>query len=128
MNDPLKKCPTCMTPVAQAKLGLRDFNWAAPSLPGRVSPMDIDFALEKNGRFLFIEFKPPGGGLSVGSRILYKTLVREGHDVWLVQGDGPEVQAGPMDANGNVNFTATLTVEELAKRVRAWFDGAGEER
>lgn len=127
MNDPLRKCPTCGTPVKEAKLGLRDFRWVVEKLPGRVAPMDVDFALERHGRFLFIEFKPLGGGLSVGARILYKTLVRQGHDVWLVQGDGP-VQAGPMDANGNVNFTATLTVEELAQRVRAWFDGAGEER
>ena len=88
--------------------------------------MDIDFALEKNGRFLFIEFKPKGVGLSVGARILYKTLVRQGHDVWLVQGDGP-VEAGPMDRNGNVVFTSTLTDEELARRVLAWFEGAKEE-
>lgn len=128
MNDPLRKCPTCMTPVADAKLGLRDFRWVVKSLPGRVAPMDIDFALEKNGRFLFIEFKPlNAGGLSVGSRILYKTLVRAGHDVWLVRGDGP-VEAGPMDRNGNVNFTAQMSVEDLAQRVRAWFDGVGEER
>ena len=126
MNDPLRKCPTCLTPVEKAKLGLRDFRWVVESLPGRVAPMDIDFALEKNGRFLFIEFKPDGAGLSVGARISYKALVRAGHDVWLVQGDGP-VQAGPMDRNGNVNFTATLTLDELVQRVKAWFDGASKE-
>ncbi len=127
MNEQLRKCPTCLTPVKDASLGLRDYRWVVEELPGRVAPMDIDFALERKGRFLFVEFKPPGGGLSVGARILYKTLVRAGHDVWLVQGDGP-VQAGPMDANGNVVFTAEMTVPELAKRVRMWFDGAGEER
>lgn len=82
--------------------------------------MDIDFALEKNGRFLFIEFKPVGAGISVGSRISYKTLVRQGHDVWLVQGDGP-VQAGAMDRNGNVNFSAEMSVEELIARVKSWY-------
>jgi hypothetical protein len=127
MNEQLRKCPTCLTPVAEANLGLRDYRWVVESLPGRVAPMDIDFALEKNGRFLFIEFKPTGGGVSVGARILYKTLVRAGHDVWLVQGEGP-VQAGPMDRNGNVTFAAEMSVPELAKRVRMWFDGAGEER
>lgn len=127
MNDPLRKCPTCQTPVKEANLGLRDYRWVVEELPGRVAPMDIDFALERNGRFLFIEFKPANGGLSVGARILYKTLVRQGHDVWLVQGDGP-VQAGPMDRNGNVFFTAPLTVPELAQRVKAWFTSAGEEK
>lgn|SRR6185436_10032813 len=125
MNEPLRKCPTCGTPVKEANLGPRDFRWVVKHLPGRVAPSDIDFALERNGRFLFIEFKPKGGGLSVGSRILYKTLVRQGHDVWLVQGEGPVV-AGPMDRNGNVTFSAEMTLEELAKRTRMWWDGSGE--
>lgn len=126
-NDPLRKCPTCLTPVKEAKLGLRDYRWVTDKLPGRVAPMDIDFALEKNGRFLFIEFKPANAGLSVGARILYKTLVRAGHDVWLVFGDGP-VQAGPLDRNGNTYFMTELTIDQLADRVTAWFAAAGEER
>lgn len=127
MNEPLRKCPTCLTPVTEARLGLRDYRWVASALPGRVAPMDIDFALEKNGRFLFVEFKPFRGGISVGARILYKTLVRQGHDVWLVQGDGP-VQAGMMDRHGNVNFSEEMSTDDLAGLIRIWYEEAGKER
>lgn len=120
---PLRKCPTCLTPVSDAQLGLRDFSWLKGTLPGRVAPMDFDFVLEHRGRFLNLEFKPAGAGpLGTGQRLTYRTLVRAGWDVFVVKGEGP-VQVGRLDEAGGVATWVWMELDELREMVLDWWEG-----
>ena len=127
-NERLRKCPTCNTPVADTvSLGLRNYEWLAPFLPGRVAPSDLDCVLERNGKFLVLEMKPPGVALPMGQRILLKNLVRLGVDVWVCWGEDP-VLAGAMDRYGDVKFTDEIPQEHLAKKVTERVEQAGKAR
>ena len=122
MNDPLRRCPTCMTPVAEAALALRDYSsWLGDALPGRVAPMDVDFMLERHGHFLIIEFKPANGHVPKGQLITLKALEKMGAEVWLVRGDGPRVTVEVL-LNGEWMPPFDITVDELAKETRVWFE------
>lgn len=122
-NDPILRCPTCLTKVTEVDLGMRDFRWVSPKLPGRVAPMDVDFMLEKNGHFLVLEFKPKQGALGMGARITYRALVRLGMDVWVVWQDNDHmVVVGTMDKRGEIIAPVLMTEDELAERVAAWFE------
>lgn len=125
-NAPLRKCPTCLTPVDETHLGLRDFRWASDALPGKVAPMDVDFVLERNGRFLVIEFKPIDMRVGMGQLITLKALEAIGMEVWLVRGDGPSVTVECLD-DGHWSEPAATTVDLLAQSVAAWFDEASRE-
>lgn len=126
-NDPLRKCPTCLTPVKDADLGLRDYRWVSGSLPGRVAPMDFDAVLERKGRFLVLEMKPKDVRPSGGALYTFKSLVRTGaFDVWLVQGEEGKVKVSPIYADG-IGEGMFVDVEELASMVAAWYDSAGRE-
>lgn len=124
MNDPLRKCPMCATPVAEANLGLRDYRWVTSKLPGRVGPMDVDFVLEKNGHILILEFKPAGMAIGVGQRITLTAFAKMGCDVWVVRGDGPYVTRDILTPVGTERYRATLTVEEMAAEITDWFADA----
>lgn len=130
MNEKLRTCPLCQTPVAETvHLGLRDFRWVADALPGRVAPTDFDSVLEKNGRFLVLELKPAGAALPMGQRLTFKALVRTGYfDVWVVwETPGKTVEVGVVDRHGRVSVPGRTTVDSLAERVREWYDDAGRE-
>ena len=122
MNEPLRACPTCGTPVSDAHLGLRDYRWVVDHLPGRVAPMDIDFLLERRGNFLVIEFKPRGVKPPPGQARSLRTLRSAGADVWLVQGDGPQVL---VDFGDGEQFE--MSVDALAVEVQSWYADASQE-
>ena len=128
-NDELRGCPTCGTPVTEVSLGLRDYRWVADALPGRVAPMDLDFMLEKNGRFLVLEYKPGVAPLPLGQRLTLKQLVRLGMDVWVVwHDDGNDTcKVGSMNRNGDVNFIEEMRVTKLRAKVRGWFEEASKD-
>ena len=118
---PLRRCPTCLAPASESKLGLRDYQWLGDALPGKVSPMDCDFVLERNGNFLIIEFKQADGYVPTGQFITLKALERMGAEVWLVRGDGPRVTVEVL-LNGEWMPPFDITVDELAKETRKWFE------
>ena len=122
VNEPLRKCPTCLTPVAEARLGLRDYRWSSERLPGRVAPMDLDFILERNGRFLVQELKPLGLRPGTGQLRTLRALENLGMDVWVVQGDGDEVVVE--DLRG-VRQGLIHNEEDLGEYVVDWFQEAG---
>jgi hypothetical protein len=129
-NAPLRGCPTCGTPVEQAVgLGLRDYRWLTPYLPGRVAPSDLDSVLERNGRFLFMEYKPAGASLPMGQRIMLKNLVRgpKSIDVWVVWGDEKKVEVGPMHWNGEIPFVDKMSTDKLAANAVKWLEWATKE-
>ena len=118
-NEPLRACPTCLTPVTEAQLGLRDFAWVNDKLPGRVGAMDVDFLLERKGRVLVLEFKPGNGAVRGGQAITFRTLRDLGFDVWIVYGEGPRVQVDWGDGK------TETTIPEVAAEVVRWFEAAG---
>lgn len=123
-EDKLRGCPTCSTPVAETTLGLRDYStWLADALPGRASGSDIDCVVEqsKTGRVLLMEFKPAGGKLPMGQRIMLRAFVRKGMDVWVIWEFDDHVEAGIMDSTGEVQFIQPLTTDELRERVGKWW-------
>jgi hypothetical protein len=107
MNDPLRACPVCGTRVEDTvHLGLRDYRWLNEELPGRIAPMDLDFILEKNERFLIQEYKPKGAPLTMGQRLTLRALVRKaGADVWVVNEVDPKhFNVSVMDHDGATRF------------------------
>jgi hypothetical protein len=126
-NDPLRGCPLCGTPVSAVALGLRDYSWLGDALPGRIAPMDVDFLLEKNGRFLVLEFKPTGVPLGQGQRIALKHLVRKGFDVWVVRESQGRawVSRHRLDEQGNEYTYTVMSRDNLASNVSEWLKEAG---
>lgn len=123
-DDKLRGCPTCATPVDQTKLGLRDYStWLSDVLPGRASGSDIDCVVEqsKTGRILLLEFKPPGGKLPMGQRIMLRAFARKGMDVWIVWEFSDHVEAGVLDTTGEVQFVESLSIDGLRDRVARWW-------
>ena len=89
------------------------------ALPGKVAPMDVDFMLERNGKFLVLEFKPEHAKVGIGQGRTLRAL-REFADVWVVYGDGPRVEVDWGDGK------TPLSVGELAQEVCLWFEEAGQ--
>jgi hypothetical protein len=121
-NARLRTCPTCATPVdSTAHLGLRDYNWLAPRMPGREAPMDLDFVIEKGGHILIMENKPAAmraAGIPLGQKITLQAFQRLGCEVWVVweHEDGVIVDVSELGETK----TETITVEELGTRALAW--------
>ena len=67
--------------------GIVRFDYLGWFVPG-VSPTDIDYAIERRGRFLFIENKRPGQEIPRGQAILFDALQRlPGAAVLIVEGN-----------------------------------------
>lgn len=124
-NEPLRGCPLCHTPIEDIDIGLRDYRWLGDALPGRVAPTDIDFLLERRGKFLIHEYKPKGMPVNKGQRIALTRLVQKGFDVWLIQGDGP-VRVEDLGPNGRPRSVKGMAVDYLADAVGEWFEKASE--
>lgn len=124
-DEKLRGCPTCGTPVDQAKLGLRNYQWINDQLPGKVGMMDIDGVLERRGHVLMLETKPlHNKGIPVGQRITLRTFVKMGVHVWVVWHDGDEVQVGRMDERGEVPFATKTNVAGLVQYIVDWWQAA----
>ena len=124
-EDKLKSCPACGQSVEGVDIGLRDFSWINDSLPGRVGMMDIDGFIEQSssGRALVIERKP-NKYLPTGQRLSLRWFANAGATVWIVSEKLlPEgkVEVAPLYKKGEVFGWITLTIEELAAKVNAWW-------
>jgi hypothetical protein len=127
-DDKLRTCPTCSTPVKDAKaLGLRDYTWLSGQLPGKMGLTDGDAFLERKGEVLMFEFKPQGQGIPLGQRIFLKVMVRKGIHVWCVweQDDG-SVEVGAMDRAGEVPFVEHMPLRKFIAKVVAWEKAAND--
>lgn len=122
----LRNCPTCDTPVADAKdLGLRDYRWVDEELPGKVGLMDFDAVLSqsKSGRMLVLELKPKGAYISIGARLTFQVLVKEGKDVWVIWDLGKgRVKLGECNDTGRPQNVREMTRKRAAVLVRKWWE------
>lgn len=126
----LRGCPTCGTPVSEAKLGLRDYRWVNDALPGKVGGMDIDFTINqaRTGRALMLEFKPEGAYLSTGHRLTFALFVKKGIDVWVIweQKDG-SVKVGPVNKSGHTPVIEHMPIGKLRTLIREWWNEGMED-
>jgi len=120
-NAPLRGCPMCGTKVEDINLGMRDYRWLGDALPGRIAPTDIDFLLETNNDFLVLEFKPKGVPVTRGQAIAMKRMVKKGFEVWVVWGEGDEVDVANLHANGHMTRAVGVPKPVLAAKVGEWF-------
>lgn len=125
-NGVLKKCPTCDTPVADAKqLSLRDYTWVNEKLPEKLGLMDFDGVLHQypTGRMLVLEFKPPGARLSMGARLTFAALVQSGYDVWVIWDMGKNrVKVGQCNDRGHTPVVKEMTRNRCATLVKQWWE------
>ena len=82
--------------------------------------MDLDFLLERNGKFLVQEFKPEGVRPGIGQGRTLRAL-RSFADVWVVYGDGPVVQVDFGDGDLHA-----MTTEEYEDETVLWFEEASK--
>lgn len=106
---------------------MRDYRWL--TLPGRLAPTDLDAVIthSKTGRVLVMEEKygkrvPPGQ---------YYTLrdfkKKPDVTVWVVDvtlWDEGSCELSTMDEGGTLGNYETLSIEQLAARVEAWWNEA----
>jgi hypothetical protein len=120
---PLRGCPLCKTKVTEVQLGLRDYRWITDRLPGKVAPMDGDFILERNGDFLFMEFRQPGEPISMGKRITIEGLrALEGVEFWIVEAPdehGPETE---VKVTWNETVQEVMSRQRLEEYILKWYD------
>jgi len=121
---PLRGCYACGTKVTPLQLGLREYGWISPKLPGKVGPTDIDFMLERNGDFLALEFKPSGVRPGRGQQITFNAMRDKGFDVWVVETD----DATRMNPAGNCRVWwddekyEDMTRETLEDYIIKWYE------
>lgn len=122
-NGKLRACPTCLTPVEEAKLGLRNFDWLSDYLPGKVGPTDIDAVLDndKTGRMLAMEFKPSGAAVGLGQRITFRNLRKRNVDVWIIWGTEDDIEVA--EYTWRIGPKEKLTKDALGKRLAEWWAG-----
>jgi len=87
---------------------------------------DVDGIVERKGRFLILEGKPPDKPLSKGQRILFERLARlEGFTVIIIRGYPPRDVIG-WQVIGKGNYDGGL--DDLRKFVRRWFEWADDQK
>lgn len=89
--------------------------------------MDVDFVLEKNGRFLVMEFKEGGAPVHLGQRITLKEMVKTGiFEVWVVWelSDGKHVEVGSLNKRGTVDFVEKMSKQKLLSKALGWYKEA----
>ena len=100
--------------------------------PGRISPSDIDFVVEINGCFLFVEWKGPNVPVSIAQEILHKTLTQKSpHIVSVVVEGDPEtmvVTSLRVIRGGKVGPSEPASLETLRARMKRWADAASQQR
>lgn len=124
----LRTCPTCGCPAEEVELGLRNYEWINPYLPGKEGAMDIDSVLEKRGSVLMMESKPWGVGLPKGQFWTYKTLAGmtgpSGKGIQVLVANGPSPRGlythKWLMKDGSYTPSKTVRLETLVKLILKW--------
>jgi len=106
--------------------GLFDWDFLLPAFQGtRITPMDLDAVVERNGQFLVFETKENGAPIPVGQTITLERLVLKGITVIVLRGK-TAAEINGFDVwklrRGEVwKRHIPGTADELVAKVREWF-------
>lgn len=90
---------------------------------GSIKPMDIDGAVERNGKFLFIETKGPGVPLKAGQFIFYRRLTQlPGVAALLVWGYPGEPSALQIFAGNGISKVLPSDLDKLRRFAIRWYE------
>jgi hypothetical protein len=92
--------------------------------PSLIGMSDIDGAVEIGGRFLFLEWKSPGGSVATGQRIMFQQLTGLSHRVTVivVHGDPKDmaVTAVQVFQGGKSGPPLSCDLAGLKARISTW--------
>lgn len=100
----------------------------ADALPGRISFSDIDATVEVGGRFLFLEWKAPGGKLSIGQEIYHKKLTALSRRITsvVIEGDpaGMTCDRVRVIRGGKIGPWESTSLAALKTRIATWAEAS----
>lgn len=126
----LRNCPTCNTSLDDVDLGVLDYRWLHPYLPGKIRPSDIDFVLdnEAGDSQLIVEWKPRRiPRLSLGQRFQLRRYVRRGFEVYVVSHEdfiSPDrgyLWVAPVDRGGKIGRYKRYSVRQFGQKIERWW-------
>jgi hypothetical protein len=110
---------------AAPHIDFSDLEGVIPSNP-KLMPSNVDFILERRGKFLFGEFKKPEEQISGGQRILLEQLSKvSGFKVFVATGwnEGTSLVVTQLTTiRGSDWETVDCDLEEFKRRINAWYD------
>jgi hypothetical protein len=93
----------------------------------KIKPTDIDGAIERNGKYLFIETKQPTAGIPQGQGMFYEGQVLAGNSVLFVWGEkNCPVRLRIITPNIDRTIDPAGT-DEFRKVVQQWFEWADKQ-
>jgi hypothetical protein len=106
--------------------GVFDWDFLVPAFRGtRITPMDIDAIIERNGQFLIIETKSPGKTVPVGQQITFRALMALGcfHIFFVIGKTDDEIEGLAEWHPGRIDPPEPLPADaaRVVRRVAAWF-------
>lgn len=108
--------------------GIWDWGFLNDCFPGtKIRVTDIDGAVERNGKFLFIETKKPGTPIPMGQEIFFKNQVALGNCVMYVWGQrNNPVKIRIVTPVADRTFE-NATEDTVKRLVKLWFAMANRE-
>jgi hypothetical protein len=102
---------------------MRDYRWITDRLPGKVAPMDGDFILERNGDFLFMEFRQPGEYVSRGKEITISELRSiPVIDFWVVEAPDEHTEETEVKVYWNAERNEVMSRRKLEDYIIKWYE------
>lgn len=93
----------------------------------KITPTDIDGAIERNGKFLFLETKRPEIEIPRGQSIFYDRLVQAGHSVLYVWGEKNYPQKLRLMTPSFDRTYPQADTQLLRKLVTSWYEWADQQ-
>ena len=105
--------------------GIWDWGFLNECFQGtKIRITDIDGAVERNGKFLFIETKHPGANIPIGQEIFFNKQVKLGNSVMYVWGNKNKPQRIRV-VTPHIDKTFDEASEQIMKDiVSQWFTAA----
>lgn len=94
----------------------------------KIAPTDIDGAVERNGKFLFLETKKPETEIPTGQDIFYRGLVSAGHSVLYIWGEKNQPQKLRLITPNMDRTYHDADIKTLRELVEKWYHWADASR
>ena len=101
---------------------------------GKIGFTDIDGLVERNGHFLFTEWKAEGEALPVGQRILFEQLTKASDRIIVVVVNGESGQAKESSPKqyttiymGDMKEPVQVNIQQIKAFFRRWYEWADQQ-